>query len=961
MAWPTPLTYQRAIDSFYENCVLDPHLVEGQPQRGRNGTTLLYAGNFSVTFPIEVSDFFFPKTFALRCWTGGNKDTYENRYKKIENFLNQINLPYFVEFKYVQDGIFVDNETWPITRMEWAEGQTLRNFIEQNVDRDSNTLKAAASEFQNMVAMLHEHRISHGDLQHGNILINQNGDELQIKLIDYDSLWIEALGTVPQTTLGLPDYQHPYRIEGNEVLNEKIDYFSELVIYLSLLSLSEKPELWHQFEGQVNGLLFSRADFENPENSDTFQALEGLSPDVQQLTYTLKSFCWETDINQLIPLEDILPNTRRNPWSHYNFAKDCFQRDEYDQAIVSYQRAIYCDRNFEKAHYELGRVYLKQGKYGNATIPLHKTIALDPNFKEAHYDLGRAYFELNKLETALQIAKEALKFDPHFQLARQLLQKIRDVYHDRGLAHFNAQRYSEAISEFQNMIKIDPDFKESYHFLSSAYFKLGNLQTAEKVAKEGLQVDSNYDLIKILLQDIKGAQGAKYLSNEQYNEASEAFKEALSFGLYSKDVHYYLGSTYFKLGNLQAAEDATYEALSIDPTYQLAEDLLQDIKCAYYKQGTTCLKNEKYNEAVTAFEAAIVMDPGFKEAYRDLGHTYFELGNLQAAVKMAKKALNVDSADRVTRNLLKQIKLEYYKLGEFYRNNEQCREAVTAFKAAIALDKNFKEAYRGLGLAHYELGNLQAAQEAARDALNIDENYTLVFYLLGAIKQDYYTRGRNSLRDDRCTEAIHQFQKAISIDPNFIDARYNLGIAYFKLDNLEAAHKAANEVLSLDSNYQPVCELLEHLKNKYRKRGTDYWQMSEYAGAVVAYQQAIEIDPNFKEAHYNLGIAYQSQKQYAQAIEAYQDAIKIDPNFKEAYCNLGIAYQSQKQYAQAIEAYQDAIKIDLEFKDAYYSLGLTYFKVEKFQEARNILEEVLRLDPNYQFASKLLEKIDSKF
>ena len=160
---------------------------------------------------------------------------------------------------------------YPITRMEWAEGNTLCDFIEHNL-QDAGCLKAAAAEFQKMVATLHAHQISHGDLQDGNILLKRNGTDVEIKLIDYDSVFVPALRGQPDTIVGVPAYQHPQRIARGIGAAEKMDYFSELVIYLSLLSLAEKPDLWSQFGAPTEKrLLFIAEDFKNPDQSDTFQ------------------------------------------------------------------------------------------------------------------------------------------------------------------------------------------------------------------------------------------------------------------------------------------------------------------------------------------------------------------------------------------------------------------------------------------------------------------------------------------------------------------------------------------------------------------------------------------------------------------------------------------------------------------------------------------------------------------
>ncbi|MCY4552602.1 MAG: hypothetical protein OXC79_02910, partial [Candidatus Poribacteria bacterium] len=309
MKWPGRVGYYAAVGGYPHVSLQDPELRNGKPKRGKDGFLISYTGGFSIVFPIDVMS----KTFALRCWTQDVRNA-ESRYKQIDDHLKSISLRYFVDFKYVPDGILVAGTEYPITRMEWVEGLSLREFIEQNI-RTPHIFEVVADEFQEMVAELHKHQIAHGDLQDGNILLTKNNNAVEIKLIDYDSLFVPKLRGQPEQIVGLPEYQHPIRITGGGQANETVDYFSELVIYLSFLSLAEKPELWDRFKDKTEkGLLFSKMDFENPDQSDVFKELANLSFDVQQLAATLKDFCAKTSLDELEPLEAVLPNPPKTIW-----------------------------------------------------------------------------------------------------------------------------------------------------------------------------------------------------------------------------------------------------------------------------------------------------------------------------------------------------------------------------------------------------------------------------------------------------------------------------------------------------------------------------------------------------------------------------------------------------------------------------------------------------------------------
>ena len=384
MLWPSRGDYAQAVGGYPHRSILDSKLKIGNPRRDSDNYLMVYSGGFSTVFPIEISS----HTYALRCWIVDIGEA-ETRYKKISEHLKQCRLSYFVDFEYVPEGILVNGDKLPIIRMEWADGDTLCDFINQNL-HDAGCLKTAAAEFKTMVETLHNHQISHGDLQDGNILLKRNGADVEFKLIDYDSVFVPALSGQPDNIVGVPAYQHPQRIAGGRGANEKVDYFSELVIYLSLLSLSEKPDLWSQFGAPTEKrLLFIAEDFKNPDQSDVFRELEILSPEIKHLSSKLKEFC-NLSVDQLEPLEAVLPRTS-------------LAQAAYDQAIA----------------------HLRNKSYNEAKVEFEKAIGLDPNYKEAHHGLGLAHLRMSDFAAAKKAAEAALRIDIHYQPALDLMETVK--------------------------------------------------------------------------------------------------------------------------------------------------------------------------------------------------------------------------------------------------------------------------------------------------------------------------------------------------------------------------------------------------------------------------------------------------------------------------------------------------------------------------------------------------------
>src|SRR5439155_9947810 len=100
--------------------------------------------------------------------------------------------------------------------------------------------------------------ISHGDLQHGNVLVV--GGEL--RLIDYDGMFVPEFAGTMSKECGHLNYQHPARTEFD--YGPSLDNFSSWVIAVSLAAVCVHPELWTKYSGGDECLIFRREDFTNP-------------------------------------------------------------------------------------------------------------------------------------------------------------------------------------------------------------------------------------------------------------------------------------------------------------------------------------------------------------------------------------------------------------------------------------------------------------------------------------------------------------------------------------------------------------------------------------------------------------------------------------------------------------------------------------------------------------------------
>ena len=271
-----------------------PELSGATVKLNSNGAPYVFTGGFTMVFQLTKE---FTK-WAFRVWHSGLTQQKE-RFKKISQYIEKENLSYFEDIIYDEKGLLVNGELVDTIRMKWLEGDLLKKYIVKNID-NFEILQLLADSFLEMFDLLHKHNISHGDLQHGNILIDENHN---IRLIDYDSVCVPDIEGNEELVTGLKGYQHPSRLKNASKASIKADYFSELVIYLTLCAIAENPNLWNKYDGNnTEVLLFNESDFENIQHSDIYKELSNSeSKTIQSLLKILAEYLNEDSYLNLEP------------------------------------------------------------------------------------------------------------------------------------------------------------------------------------------------------------------------------------------------------------------------------------------------------------------------------------------------------------------------------------------------------------------------------------------------------------------------------------------------------------------------------------------------------------------------------------------------------------------------------------------------------------------------------------
>lgn len=293
MRLPTLEQYNEAAQnpavSFY-----DVELKAGKIKKNMLGLPFAVCGGFALTYNLTCAG----RKYAVRCFHKEVRDL-ADRYAAISRKLSSLNSPYFVDFRYQDRGIMVRGQPYPIVKMSWAKGKTLGEFMIDNIG-NSGKIAVLRESLTQLSFWLRANRMAHGDIQPGNVMVDDAG---HVQLIDYDGMYIPEIGNMGARETGHRNFQHPLRASENP-WNENLDNFSFILVWLALSVFELEPDLWNKTGSDGDKFVFSANDLANPGTSQIFTQLLRF-PSIKDRVSKFASICL-SGISSVPPLEQFL-------------------------------------------------------------------------------------------------------------------------------------------------------------------------------------------------------------------------------------------------------------------------------------------------------------------------------------------------------------------------------------------------------------------------------------------------------------------------------------------------------------------------------------------------------------------------------------------------------------------------------------------------------------------------------
>ncbi|MEI6864974.1 tetratricopeptide repeat protein [Flavicella sp.] len=391
---------------------------------------------------------------------------------------------------------------------------------------------------------------------------------------------------------------------------------------------------------------------------------------------------------------------------------------------------------------------------------------------------------------------ELFIFEEKYDTAESLLSDLEmieptneEIHIQRASVLSKKDKHKEAIYSLQIAMEYTDDVADVASLLAMEYLYLDDFDKARMNFAKCLEVD---------YEDYSALYNVIYCFDmgEKHKEAIEYLKQYIDVNPYCEVAWHQLGRQYVVLKSFEDALRAFDYAVLIDESFI----------GGYLEKAKTLEILNRYDEAIENYSISLELDDPTAFVYLRIGDCYRGLNQLKKSTKFYKKAVNEDplldkawmSLTDVYYLLEDYSKSLYYmkkvlsidefnsvywrKLGEINIKLSFFEEAIVAFKRCLSLDDKSIEIWLALSDVHSYLGDYS-------DSLNTLVNAKK--YFNEAAEIEYRLFGLFQQLGDKDISFLH-LKNALAIDFEFSKVMEKMYPDFFKLD----------EVIHIIENFQ---------------------------------------------------------------------------------------------------------------------------------------------------------------
>lgn len=465
--------------------------------------------------------------------------------------------------------------------------------------------------------------------------------------------------------------------------------------------------------------------------------------------------------------------------------------------------------------------------------------------------------------------------------------------------------------------KVFDDLKNHPSFNSTLMgeFELKNVKRPVEVyalSNEGLKVPSRTDLKGKVKERIKSVAVLPFI-----NRSSDPENEYFSDGITEEIISALAKSDGLRVTSRTSSFSFKGKELDIREIGKKLE-VQSILEGSVRKSGNRVRINAQLSSALDGYQL-------WTETYDRLLEDIFEVQDeisYKIAEQLREKFSKESRAKELTESTIEIDAYNHYLKGLFYYNKwtpANAQKAVDAFKAAIAIEPNYAQAYSGLAQAYSLMSftgfmspdeGYELMEEAAKKEIELDPNSGNGYVSLSLVaffRKWNFEKGKEYI------------ERSLEINPQSAEANQVLSLYYIIAGELESGLAAIEKAREVDP--------LSMINN--RTRADIYYLKEEYKTAIEIYEWLLEQDPDFIAALDFKAWAYLMNGEIDKAIQIFESLLEEEMAHSiKPYAQLGYAHaikgdvEKATHFLNQLQNDSSSSQIDhLSFATIYSGLG----------------------------------------
>jgi len=502
---------------------------------------------------------------------------------------------------------------------------------------------------------------------------------------------------------------------------------------------------------------------------------------------------------------------------------------------------------------------------------------------------------------------------------------LAHMYEEQVAVYGRSDLANKAIEEYRQAIDADPTSEYLTAGLAELYAKTGRIRDAVLEAQDIIKRDpNNLEARKLLgriyLRSLGDMQASNNGSQNVLKLAIEQYEQIVKIEPDNVEDHLLLGRLYSLNKDLQKAENEFKTAVKLQPD---SEEAVTTLAYLYNEEGDTSRATQVLSAIPEASRSA--------KLYSALGYTYEQQKQYKNAISAYRHAIEVD------RDNLDAIR----GLAQNLMNDGQADAALEQYKVIADANPEDAQTYVRIAEIYRKQGKFDLALESLKKAESMVQDSVEVPYSMAAV---YQAQGRF----DEASQLLQNLlKKTEKTDGNYNQSERNNRAVF--LERLGSVYRdQGNTQLAVDTFRKLLALGDENAVRGYQQIIDTYRESKQWQQATAVAKEATQKLPNNRDLRMVLDGQLADTGEPDKALKDVRSMLKGTPEDREVYITLAQMNTRLKRWNEAEEALGKAEQLSTKPEDkayVYFLRGSTYERQKKFEQAEEMFRKVLANDP----------------